>query len=52
LHKAELLETAYNELKCKVEEEMQQKSTHSSQKQLSKSIVDLTEVQTLPLVLF
>ena len=44
LHKAELLETAYEQLREKVDDEMRQKSTHSSQKQLSKAIVDLTEV--------
>jgi len=48
MHRAELLETAYEQLKEKVEEEMRQKSSHSSQKQLSKSIVDLTEVLMLP----
>ena len=44
LHKAELLETTYEQLKGAIEEEMRQKSSHSSQKQLSKSIVDLIEV--------
>ena len=44
MHRAELLETAYEQLKSRVEEEMRHKSSQSSQKQLSKSIVDLTEV--------
>jgi len=47
LHKAELLETAYEQLREKVDDEMRQKSTQSSPKQLSKAIVDLTEVWLL-----
>ena len=42
-----MLETAYEQLKGKVEEEMRQKSSHTSQKQFSKAIVDLTEVLVL-----
>jgi len=44
MHRAKLLEIAYEQLKGSVEAEIRNKSSHSSQKQLSKSIVDLTEV--------
>jgi alanyl-tRNA synthetase len=44
LHKVQVLESEYERLKSKVEEEIVSKSTGmASQKQLSKAIVDLTE---------